>query len=84
VTPESVACSKPSPSTPKDATPSSSGSWSRRCRERAATFDDVGDVAAFAASAQARTRTITGSTIEIACDTTVDSEDRRAGPSPFA
>ena len=36
----------------------------------AATFDDVGNVAAFAASDQART--ITGSTINIACGTTVD------------
>jgi hypothetical protein len=37
---------------------------------------------AFAASDQAGT--ITGSTINIACGTTVNSEDRRAGPSPFA
>jgi 3-oxoacyl-[acyl-carrier protein] reductase len=36
----------------------------------AATFDDVGNVAAFAASDQART--ITGSTINIACGTTID------------
>jgi 3-oxoacyl-[acyl-carrier protein] reductase len=34
------------------------------------TFDDVGNVAAFAALDQART--ITGSTINIACGTTVD------------
>jgi hypothetical protein len=60
---------------------SSSGSWPRRCRERAATFDDVGNVAAFAASDQPRT--ITGSTINIACGMTVDSEDRRAGPFSF-
>jgi hypothetical protein len=43
--------------------------------------DDVGNVAAFAASDQPRT--ISGSTINIACGTTVDFEDRRAGPSPF-
>lgn len=48
----------------------SSGSSPRRCWERAATFDDVGNLAAFAASDQART--ITGSTINIACGTTVD------------
>jgi 3-oxoacyl-[acyl-carrier protein] reductase len=68
VTLESGACSKPSTRTPKDATPSSSGSWPRRRWERAATFDDVGNVAAFAASDQART--ITRSTINIACGTT--------------
>jgi hypothetical protein len=43
--------------------------------------DDVGNVAAFAASDQPRT--ITGSTINIACGMTVDSEDRRAGPFSF-
>jgi len=37
---------------------------------RAATFDDVGNVAPFAASDQARA--ITGSTLNIACGTTVD------------
>jgi hypothetical protein len=60
----------PSRGLPKDATSSSNGSWRRRCWERAATFDDVGNVAAFAASDQART--ITDSTINIACGTTMD------------